>query len=97
MFYMPKKLTDEEIIKIFGNDKKKKKLFRNWEKERNMQLRFFSSKGFYKFLTPEEQNNARERAADALLQGEYEDIFRTYAKYCAKRQQELGIIPEEEE
>lgn len=36
MFYMPKKLTDEEIIKIFGNDKKKKKLFRSWEKERNM-------------------------------------------------------------
>lgn len=97
MFYMPKKLTDEEIIKIFGNDKKKKKLFRSWEKERNMQLRFFTSKGFSKFLTPEEQNNARERAADALLQGEYEDIFRTYAKYCAKRQQELGIIPEGEE
>lgn len=97
MFYMPKKLTDEEIIKIFGNDKKKKKLFRNWEKERNMQLRFFSSKGFYKFLTPEEQNNARERAADALLQGEYEDIFRTYAKYCAKRQQELENIVKGEE
>lgn len=29
---MPKKLTDEEIIKIFGNDKKKKKIFRKWEK-----------------------------------------------------------------
>lgn len=97
MFYMPKKLTDEEIIKIFGNDKKKKKLFRSWEKERNMQLRFFTSKGFSKFLTPEEQNNARERAADALLQGEYEDIFRTYAIYCAKRQQELENIAKGEE
>lgn len=94
---MPKKLTDEEIIKIFGNDKKKKKLFRSWEKERNMQLRFFTSKGFSKFLTPEEQNNARERAADALLQGEYEDIFRTYAIYCAKRQQELENIAKGEE
>lgn len=97
MFYMPKKLTDEEIIKIFGNDKKKKKLFRSWEKERNMQLRFFTSKGFYKFLTPEEQNNAQKRAADALSQGEYEDIFRIYAEYCTKRQQELGNMPKEED
>lgn len=97
MFYMLKKLTNEEITQIFGKDKRKKTLFKEWEKERNMQIRFFTSRGFYKFLTPEEQNNARERAADALLQGEYEDIFRTYAIYCAKRQQELGIILKEED
>ena len=97
MFYMPKKLTDEEITQIFGNDKRKKTLFKKWEKERNMQIRFFTSRGFFEFLTPEEQNNARKRAADALFEGEYEDIFRTYAKYCAKRQQELGNISKEED
>lgn len=36
MFYMPKKLTDEEITQIFGKDKRKKTLFKKWEKERNM-------------------------------------------------------------
>ena len=97
MFYMPKKLTNEEITQIFGNDKRKKTLFKKWEKERNMQIRFFTSRGFFEFLTPEEQSNARKRAADALFEGEYEDIFNIYSAYCAKRQQELKNIQEGED
>lgn len=96
MFNMPKKLTDKEIAQIFGDDKKKKKIFRDWEKERNMQLRFFTSKGFYKFLTPEEQKNALKRGVEALFEGEYGDISEIYTAYCAKRQQELGNMPEGE-
>ena len=47
MFYMPKKLTNEEITQIFGNDKRKKTLFKKWEKERNMQIRFFTKQRLF--------------------------------------------------
>ena len=67
MFYMPKKLTNEEITQIFGNDKRKKTLFKKWEKERNMQIRFSTSRGFFEFLTPEEQNNARKRGCRCAI------------------------------
>ena len=36
-------------------------------------------------------------AADALFEGEYEDIFNIYSAYCAKRQQELKNIPKGED
>ena len=82
MWRMPKKKTNEELDEYFNGDIELKRLYRDWEAERNMQLRFYSSKGFYKFLTKEQQDEAKAKMYDALADEKYEKMF----KYIAEKE-----------